>query len=190
MPLETEGEPRYAALVTEQLKCLGHDLTANGLVETPNRVARFHREHLGARGDAVIEAAGELKPFEAPEDTGLVAIRVTFSSMCEHHIMPFEGYLQVVYQPQQVVTGLSKISRAARVICMRPQMQERIGAQLADAVMAALAPVGVLVDVVGTHTCMTCRGIRDPQSRTRTRTVRGLFQTDRDLRDQAISMLL
>ncbi len=176
-------------LVAEQLELLGFDLNSNGLQETPARVARYHGECLLAGGDPVEEAAKLLKAFDAPENGGLIAIQSSFFSQCEHHLLPFEGIAQVVYLPGKLITGLSKINRALDIICRRPQVQERVGAQMADAMMI-LEPIGVLVDLQGRHSCMTCRGVRDPQSRTRTRVLRGDFIHDADLRTQAILMLM
>jgi len=178
----------YENLVREQLTMLGHDTTRNGLEETPARVARFHREYFMNREDPIAEAALHLKPFDAPKNSSLVAVRCSFSAFCEHHLLPFFGKAQVVYLPDRQITGLSKISRVIASLCSRPQIQERITSETAE-VMMRLAPVGVLVDLEAEHTCMRVRGINDPCSSTRTRIAAGAFKEDPDLRNQAIAML-
>ena len=185
----TEEIMQYEALAAEQLKLLGHDIDGNSMSETPMRVAKYHSEHLRASGNPVEEAVKELKVFDAPEHTGLINVKSGFASVCEHHLVPFFGTVQVVYLPDKQITGLSKIHRVLEVLSKRPQIQERITAQLAD-VMMHLEPIGVLVDATAEHMCMRCRGISDPLSVTRTRVVRGQFATDVDLRNQALSMLM
>ena len=178
----------YEALVRQQLQLLGHDPGVNGLSETPARVARFHQEYFLHHDDPIEMAAEHLKPFDAPKPCSLVAVRCSFSAFCEHHLLPFFGTAQVVYLPDEKITGLSKISRVVNALCSRPQIQERITAEAAR-VMMHLEPVGVLVDLEAEHTCMKVRGINDPCSSTRTRIAVGNFQHDPDLRNQAIAML-
>lgn len=178
----------YEELIRKQLTMLGHDTRVNGLAETPARVARFHREHFQHHDDPISLAAEHLKPFDAPELKSLVAVTCSFSAFCEHHLLPFFGTAQVVYLPEEKITGLSKISRVITTLCSRPQIQERITAEAAQ-VMMRLKPKGVLVDLEAEHTCMRVRGINDPCSSTRTRIVLGAFKKDKDLRDQAIAML-
>lgn len=178
----------YEDLIREQLELLGHDTRADGLMETPQRVARVHMEHFHASEDPIAEAAALLKPFDAPANPSLVSIRCSFSAFCEHHLLPFFGTAQVVYLPQRKITGLSKISRIITSLCRRPQIQERITSEAAE-VMMSLDPVGVLVDLEAEHTCMRVRGVRDACSSTRTRLSVGQFRSDADLRNQAIAML-
>ena len=185
MTLQQENE----GWVTRLLEGLGHKLDTNGLRETPSRVIRDLIENLQANGDPIEQAVKQLKRFDAPENGGMVNVKSGFASRCEHHLVPFFGTVQVVYWPDKQVTGLSKISRALDVLSKRPQIQERLTAQLAD-VMMHLDPIGVLVDAVAEHMCMRCRGINDPLSVTRTRVLRGQFATDVDLRNQAVSMLM
>ena len=183
------SQDQYEKLVTEQLKELGHDLNSNGLVETPARVAKYHLEHLQAGGNPVEEAAKLLKEFDAPGPGIWDAIQSSFFSQCEHHLAPFFGVAQVVYLADKSIVGCSKIHRALDVIGRRPQVQERVALEMTEAMMQ-FQPVGVLVDLRAQHTCMICRGIRDPQAVTRTRVLRGAFEHDADLRTQALSMLM
>ena len=103
-------------------------------------------------------------------------------------MLPFFGTAQVVYLPQEQITGLSKISRVVASLCQRPQIQERITSETAEVIMR-LSPVGVMVDLVAEHACMRVRGVKDACATTRTRTVMGAFKTDGDLRNQALAML-
>ena len=178
----------YEELIREQLQMLGHDTTSDGLNETPRRVARVHMEHFNFSADPIAEAAAHLKPFDAPADSSFVSVSCSFSAFCEHHLLPFFGTAQVVYLPGEKITGLSKISRVLTTLCSRPQVQERITAETAEAMMS-LDPQGVLVDLEAEHTCMKVRGINDPCSSTRTRLAVGGFEMDRDLREQAVAML-
>ena len=178
----------YEDLIRRQLTILGHDTRVNGLAETPARVARFHKEHFQHHDDPIELAATHLKPFDAPELKSLVSVTCSFSAFCEHHLLPFFGTAQVVYLPEEKITGLSKISRVITVLCSRPQIQERITSETAE-VMMRLKPQGVLVDLEAEHTCMRVRGVNDPCSSTKTRIALGAFKEDRDLRDQAIAML-
>jgi GTP cyclohydrolase I len=132
----------YEDLIREQLQMLGHNTDSNGLLETPQRVARVHLEHFNYSEDPLEDAALHLKPFDAPANPGLVSVRCSFSAFCEHHLLPFFGTAQVVYLPQEQITGLSKISRVVNALCKRPQIQERITSETAE-VMMRLAPVGV-----------------------------------------------
>ena len=178
----------YEALISDQLHLLGHDIDRNGLVETPQRVARVHMEHFTPIDDPIAEAARHLKPFDAPTNPSLVAVHCSFSAFCEHHLLPFFGTAQVVYLPQEQITGLSKISRVVTSLCQRPQIQERITSETAE-VMMRLSPVGVIVDLVAEHTCMRVHGVKDACASTRTRAVVGAFKADGDLRNQALAML-
>ena len=196
-PIQTQIEsPRhlngcrliYESLVRRQLELLGHDPSVNGLSGTPNRVAKVHAEYFQHLEDPVAAAAAHLKSFDAPDLKSMVAVTCSFSAFCEHHLLPFYGSATVVYLPGEEITGLSKISRVLTTLCSRPQVQERITAETAQAMMS-LQPQGVLVDLEAEHTCMKVRGITDPCSSTRTRLAVGGFETDRDLREQAVAML-
>ena len=178
----------HEALISDQLHLLGHDIDRNGLVETPQRVACVDMEHFTPIDDPIAEAARHLKPFDAPTNPSLVAVHCSFSAFCEHHLLPFFGTAQVVYLPQEQITGLSKISRVVTSLCQRPQIQERITSETAE-VMMRLSPVGVIVDLVAEYTCMRVRGVTDACASTRTRAVVGAFKTDGDLRNQALAML-
>ena len=114
---------------------------------------------------------------------------ITFYSMCEHHLMPFYGKAHIAYIPNGRVTGLSKLARTVDVYARRPQIQERLTVQIADALERTLNPRGVMVMLEAEHTCMTMRGIKKPGSKAITTVTRGDFRTDRGLQKQFLSMV-
>jgi GTP cyclohydrolase I len=132
-----------------------------------------------------------LKQFHEPGNEDMVIVRdIPFSSMCEHHLLPFTGKAHVCYLPRDGrITGLSKIARCVSGYARRPQLQERLTQQIADAIEARLDPHGVLVVLEAEHTCMTMRGIRSFGSSTVTSAVRGWFATDLKAREEALRLI-
>ena len=152
--------------------------------ETPARMAKALRE-LTSGGDP----ADVLKMFEAPKDAGMVVVRgIQFASVCEHHVLPFMGEVAVAYIPTDRVVGLSKIPRLVRAVTRRLQLQERIGQQIADALVAGLAPLGVMVVARARHSCMVLRGIESPGEMV-TSCVRGVFADDAAARAEALALM-
>lgn len=164
------------------------DLDRDGMKETPARFARLLTEFFSPHESPVDEAKAHLKAFSSNHNNGLVRVSFSFSAFCAHHMLPFFGTAQVVYMPCTKITGLSKFSRAMRVLCSRPQVQEQITSEMAEAV-SLFGPYGVLVDLTAEHTCMMIRGITDPCSSTRTQEIRGSFETNKALLKRALSML-
>ena len=158
--------------------------------ETPDRWMRFMREQLS--GMAQDPAEPLRKQFPSPHrDSGIVVVRdIPFYSLCEHHLLPFHGRAHVGYIPTECVTGLSKLARCVDICAKRLQMQERLTAQVADAMIHALDPIGVAVVVEAEHLCMTMRGIRAAGSKTRTSAIRGVFRSDPKARAEAMRLLL
>jgi GTP cyclohydrolase I len=181
--------PRAEAAVRELLLAVGEDPDRDGLRETPARVARAYAEMfagLYADPDAVLD-----KTFDE-NHRELVLIRdIPMSSMCEHHLLPFYGVAHVGYIPSTSgrLTGLSKVARLVDLYARRPQVQERITAQVADALVRRMDPQGVIVVIDAEHLCMSMRGIRKPGSRTTTSAVRGMFQTSPSSRAEAMSLI-
>jgi len=181
--------PRAEAAVRELLIALGEDPDRAGLRETPARVARAYAEifaGLYVDPDTVLE-----KTFDE-DHRELVLVRdIPVSSFCEHHLLPFSGVAHVGYIPacSGRVTGLSKIARLVDLYARRPQVQERLTAQIADALVRKLGPRGVIVVVDAEHLCMAMRGIRKPGSRTTTSAVRGMFETSPSSRAEAMSLI-
>ena len=180
---------RVEAAVRELLAAIGEDPNREGLVGTPDRVARACEELFGGIGQD--PAAHLRKQFHEESGGGIVVVRdIPFHSMCEHHLLPFVGVAHVAYLPREGrIAGLSKIARCVAGFAARPQVQERLTAQVADAMVAELEPEGVLVVMEAEHTCMTMRGIRAAGAKTTTIATRGAFDADASLRAEALSLL-
>ena len=169
------------------LEGVGEDPGREGLVETPDRVARMYEEIFSG---LYMDAAEPLaKRFHVAGNEMVLEKDIVFYSTCEHHLMPFFGKAHVAYIPKGEVVGLSKIARTVEVFAKRPQLQEQLTAQIADAINEHLHPMGVMVMVEAEHTCMTMRGIKKPGSKTITTVTRGDFKTDRELQKQFLSMV-
>ncbi len=177
-----------AGAVRTILKAIGEDPDREGLVNTPERVARMYAEvFAGLRqdGNGVVETF-----FEDEEHHEIVMVKdIPFYSMCEHHLIPFHGRAHVAYTPQGTVTGISKLARLVEAYARRPQMQERLTTQVADTLMEALTPYGVMVVVEAEHLCMSMRGVKKPGSVTVTSAVRGEFAEDPATRSEAMALL-
>lgn len=157
--------------VRDLLVALGEDVEREGLCETPERVARMYEELLAGYGD---DEKTYLSKTFATQSGEAVAVRdIAFSSLCEHHLMPFFGTVSIAYLPGERVVGLSKLARTVEVYARRLQLQERMTAQIADAVYGALGALGVLVTCEAEHTCMTCRGVKKFGAKTETYAFRG-----------------
>lgn len=180
---------RVEAAVRELLVGIGEDPDRPGLAGTPDRVARACEELFGGLGD---DPARHLrKQFREQGNEELVVVRdIPFHSMCEHHLLPFIGRAHVAYIPRDGrITGLSKIARCVAGYAARPQLQERLTAQVADAMVSELDPLGVLVVIEAEHTCMTMRGIRAAGAMTVTSAVRGSLRSDARSREETLSLL-
>ncbi len=168
------------------LEGIGEDPDREGLADTPERVARMYQEIFGG----MEEDAGEhLRKVFSSQQSGLVLEKdIPFYSTCEHHLMPFYGKAHVAYLPEGKVVGLSKLARTVEVYARRPQIQEQMTVQIADAIMEHLCPRGVMVVLEAEHMCMTMRGVKKPGSRTVTMAVRGALE-DQALQDQVYRMI-
>jgi len=179
---------RIEKAVREILEAVGEDPMREGLIKTPERVARFYAEVFQGLhkdpGDVVDAFFGE----EHYQEIVMVK-EIPFYSMCEHHLVPFHGEAHVAYLPQGRVTGLSKLARLVEGFARRPQMQERLTAQVADCLQERLDPLGVLVVVEAEHLCMSMRGVKKPGATTVTSAVRGLMQSNPATRSEAMSLL-
>jgi GTP cyclohydrolase I len=181
--------PRAEAAVRELLFAVGEDPDREGLRETPARVARAYEEifaGLYEEPDAVLE-----KTFDEHHQELILVKDIPIFSTCEHHLVPFHGVAHIGYipSPSGRVTGLSKIARVADLYARRPQVQERLTGQIADALVRKLEPRGVIVVIDAEHLCMGMRGVRKPGSRTTTSAVRGLLQSSSRSRAEALSLI-
>lgn len=161
------------------LEGIGEDVNREGLIETPDRIARMYEEIAGGYED---DAAEHLKKrFHVKDNEMVVEKDITFYSMCEHHMLPFYGKAHIAYVPDKEVVGLSKIARTVEVFARRLQLQEQLTAQIADAFVENLHPKGVMVMIEAEHMCMTMRGIKKPGAKTVTMTTRGIFDQNTEL---------
>lgn len=183
-------QARAEAAVRELLLALGEDPDRPGLQQTPARVARAYRETfdgLYSDPDAVLETV-----FDENHQELIVVRDIPIYSTCEHHLVPFHGVAHVGYIPGEHgrVTGLSKLARVVDLYAKRPQVQERLTSQVADALMSKLDPRGAIVVIEAEHLCMAMRGIRKAGATTTTSAVRGLLKTSATSRSEALDLIL
>lgn len=192
-PLHTGGsvfdQERAENAVRELLLACGENPDREGLQDTPARVARAYLEMfagLYTDPDKVLD-----KTFDECHDELVLVTDIPMYSTCEHHLVPFHGEAHVGYIPnaQGKVTGLSKLARLVDLYAKRPQVQERLTSQIADALVRKLDPRGVIVVVEAEHLCMAMRGIRKPGARTTTSAVRGMLRTSATSRSEALSLI-
>ena len=192
-PLYTGGsvfdQERAEKAVRELLIACGEDPDREGLQETPARVARAYLEMFGGLytdPDEVLD-----RTFDECHDELVLVTDIPMYSTCEHHLVPFHGVAHVGYIPneQGKVTGLSKLARLVDLYAKRPQVQERLTTQIADAIEKKLEPRGAIVVVEAEHLCMAMRGIRKPGARTTTSAVRGLFRSSSTSRSEALALI-
>lgn len=165
---------------------IGEDAAREGLVETPDRIARMYEEiFAGLNEDASVHLS---KTFSTQNTDMIIEKDITFYSMCEHHFLPFYGKAHIAYIPNGRVAGLSKLARTVEVYARRPQLQERMTVQIADAIMENLDAKGAMVIIEAEHMCMTMRGIKKPGSRTVTISSKGIFTEDAELRNIFLTM--
>ena len=182
-------QARAEAAVRELLIAIGEDPDREGLRRTPTRVANaFHEVFAGlyTDPDEVLETT-----FDEDHDELVLVKDIPLYSTCEHHLVAFHGVAHVGYIPGESgrVTGLSKLARVVDLYAKRPQVQERLTSQIADAVMNKLDPRGVIVVIEAEHLCMAMRGIRKPGSSTTTSAVRGIFKTNAVSRSEALQLI-
>ena len=180
---------RIEAAVKEILLAVGEDPEREGLKETPRRVAKMYEEIFSGIQD---DPARHLKIFHEPEQHNeLVIVRdIPMYSVCEHHLLPFIGTAHIAYIPQKGnIIGLSKFARIVDCFARRPQVQERLTAQIADFLYENLKPYGVAVIIEAEHLCMTMRGARAAGSKTQTSALRGIMRTDAKSRSEVMTLL-
>ena len=191
-PLEPESPIdllRIEKAVREILEAIGEDPDRDGLQRTPSRVARMYAEIF--RGLHEDPASNLTVTFEAEHDEMVLVRDIPLYGTCEHHLVPFAGRAHVAYIPglDGRITGLSKIARLVEGFGRRPQVQERLTTQIADALVDVLAPEGVLVMIEAEHLCMSMRGVKKPGALTVTSAVRGLFKSNAATRAEAMSLI-
>lgn len=178
---------RIRAAVREILEAVGEDPDRDGLLETPDRVARMYAEMFAGLHKDPSEPLKKL--FIEKYDEMVLVKDISFESVCEHHLLPFMGKAHIAYLPNGRIVGLSKLARVVEILSRRPQVQERMTEKLADLLMEHLDARGVAVILEATHTCMTIRGIRKPGSITTTSAMRGGFQNSSSTRAELMSLI-
>lgn len=169
------------------LEGMGEDPSREGLKETPERIARMYEEIYGGMD---MEPSEILKKrFKVDNSEMVLEKDILFYSTCEHHLLPFFGHAHVAYIPDGEVVGISKLARTVEIFARRPQIQEQMTSQIADAIMDNLNPKGVMVMVEAEHMCMTMRGIKKPGSKTVTIATRGEFSDNEALQRRFYDML-
>ncbi|MFW7413840.1 GTP cyclohydrolase I FolE [Demequina sp. SO4-18] len=182
-------QPRAEAAVRELLIAIGEDPDRDGLRDTPGRVARAYEEFFAGLSQTPEDVLSAV--FELGHEEMILVKDIELYSMCEHHLVPFHGVAHVAYIPGEDgrITGLSKLARLVEMYARRPQVQERLTTQVADALVEHLGARGVIVVVEAEHLCMSMRGIRKPGSRTVTSAVRGVMR-DGATRAEAMSLIV
>jgi GTP cyclohydrolase I len=181
--------PRIERAVAEILAAIGEDPGRDGLRDTPARVARAYAEQFAGLHQSPEDVLTTV--FDADHEEMVLVRDIEVYSTCEHHLVPFFGRASVGYipNPKGQITGLSKLARLVDVYARRPQVQERMTSQIADALVESLEPRGVIVVIEAEHLCMTMRGVRKPGARTVTSAVRGAFRDSNVTRAEAMSLI-
>ncbi|MGT2808133.1 GTP cyclohydrolase I FolE [Streptococcus iniae] len=174
--------------IYDLLEAIGENPEREGLLDTPKRVAKMYAQVFsGMEEDPKNQFTAV---FSEGYDDLVIVKDIPFHSMCEHHLLPFYGKAHLAYLPNDgKVTGLSKLARAVEVASQRPQLQERLTGQIADAMQEALQPKGILVMLEAEHMCMNMRGVKKPGSKTVTLMTRGIYQEDSQLRKEVLELI-
>lgn len=179
---------RIAEAVRTILEAVGENPAREGLLKTPQRVAKMYCELFGGLHEDPAAVLGEAV-FTVAYDEMVVLRDIPFHSMCEHHMLPFTGKAHVAYLPENKVVGVSKLARVVEVFARRPQIQEQLTTQVADLLMDQLNPKGVAVVMEATHTCMTIRGVKKPGTWMTTSAMLGSFRKDPASRAEVLSLI-
>jgi GTP cyclohydrolase I len=186
-PATKIDQPRIERAVREILSAVGEDPDREGLRETPARVARMYAELFSGLHE---DPRKHLKKVFTEKYDEVVLVRdISFNSMCEHHMLPFMGKAHIGYVPNGRVLGLSKLARVVEVVSRRPQVQERMTETIADLMVEELDAKGVAVVIEASHSCMTIRGVRKPESLCITSALRGLFRSNVSSRSEVLSLI-
>lgn len=180
-------EAKIREAVKMIIEAIGEDPKREGLLETPDRIARMYKEVFSGLNE---DAAKHLsKTFSVNSNDLVIEKDITFYSMCEHHFLPFYGKAHIAYIPEGKVAGLSKLARTVEVYAKRPQLQERLTSDIANALMKNLNAKGVMVIIEAEHMCMTMRGVKKPGSKTVTSAARGIFIEQPSLKDEVYKLI-
>lgn len=182
------NKERIEQSVWNILEAIGENKNRTGLLMTPSRVARMYEEIFSGINK---DPKDEITITYTEDHDEIILVRdIYFYSVCEHHLVPFFGVAHVAYLPRNgVITGLSKLARVVETASKKPQLQERMSTEIANAIVNKLNPVGVAVVLEAEHLCMSMRGIKKPGSRTITSVLRGIFQTNQASRAEVLSLI-
>ncbi len=169
------------------IEAIGEDPNREGLIETPDRIARMYNEIFSGINETPEKHLS--KVFKVKNDDIVIEKDIQFYSMCEHHFLPFFGKAHIAYIPDGKVVGLSKLARTVEVFAKRPQLQERLTSQIADSLMEYLNCKGSMVVIEAEHLCMSMRGVKKWGSKTTTLVTRGVFKDDPSLQQQVLNMI-
>ena len=173
--------------MAELLAAIGDDPTREGLLDTPDRVARMYQglfSGIGAKTDDAIDTV-----FEAESQDPVIVRGLAFYSVCEHHLLPFFGEARIGYIPSNKIAGISKLARALELAAHRPQVQERLTADVAAAIFNVLQVDGVVVELEAEHLCMAMRGVKKPGTRVLTSATRGEFKNHPSGREDLLTLM-
>ncbi|AGM99126.1 GTP cyclohydrolase I FolE [Streptococcus iniae] len=174
--------------IYDLLEAIGENPEREGLLDTPKRVAKMYAQVFSGMEEDPKDQFTAV--FSEGYDDLIIVKDIPFHSMCEHHLLPFYGKAHLAYLPNDgKVTGLSKLARAVEVASQRPQLQERLTGQIADAMQEALQPKGILVMLEAEHMCMNMRGVKKSGSKTVTLMTRGIYQEDSQLRKEVLELI-
>lgn len=187
LPVQFDSQ-KVEIAVRQILEAIGEDPDREGLLDTPARFARMFQEITAGHSQ---DPASQITCEFMEEKAGVVLVKdISFSSTCEHHLLPFTGLAHVAYLPREGrITGLSKLARVVEMASKRLQVQERLTAQIADAIESTLDPLGVFVMIEAEHTCMVLRGIKKRGSKTTTMDSRGVYKTNNKARAELLTLI-
>jgi GTP cyclohydrolase I len=180
-------QERIARAVREIIEAIGEDPGRDGLRETPERIGRMYAELFSGIHQDPLEVLR--RGFSEDHKEMVILKDIPFYSLCEHHFLPFHGSAHVGYVPEGRIVGVSKLARVVDILARRPQMQERLTSQVADAIMEGLRPDGVAVVIEAEHLCMTMRGVQKPGTRMITSAIRGGFRRRGVTRSEFLSLV-
>jgi GTP cyclohydrolase I len=180
-------QERIARAVREIIEAIGENPVREGLLETPERIGRLYAELFSGLAQDPLDVLR--RSFDEEHKEMVILKDIPFYSLCEHHFLPFHGSAHVGYVPEGRIVGVSKLARVVDILARRPQLQERLTSQVADAIMEGLHPDGVAVVIEAEHLCMTMRGVQKPGARMITSAIRGGFRRRGVTRSEFLSLV-
>jgi len=181
------NEDKIKQAVKMIIEAVGENPNREGLIDTPNRIAKMYTEIFSGINESPEEYLS--RTFTVEDDDIIIEKDITFYSMCEHHFLPFFGKVHIAYIPDKKVAGLSKLARTVEVFSKRPQLQERLTTQIAESLMEYLDAKGVMVIIEAEHLCMSMRGVKKPGSKTVTVVSKGIIKENDSIKKEVYNLL-